>query len=243
MARLCDVAPDGTATLVTRGVLNLTARHGPDRVVPWEPGTVAEVTVELSGIAHAFPPGHRIRLALSSAYWPWVWPQPEAAGFEVDPGPSALMLPVRHLAADVGREPIAFAEPEQAAVPEVRQSTASELRPERLVVHDVAAREWRLEVDPSHEGSRGYPDGLVCTEQALETYRIREDDPLSAATRATWTIRLERPDSGWDVTVQTRSEIGCDAEAFTARSHLTAWEGGSVLFERDWERRIPRTAG
>ncbi|GAB2690058.1 CocE/NonD family hydrolase [Kitasatospora kifunensis] len=242
-ARLCDVAPDGAATLVTHGVLNLTARHGRERVVPWEPGSVEEVVVELSGIAHAFPPGHRIRLALSSAYWPRVWPQPEAAGFEVDPGPSTLMLPVRHLAADVGRAPITFAEPEQATALQVHRTSEPEPRPERLVVLDVAAGEWRLEVDPNYGGSRSYPDGLVCTEQALQTYRIREDDPLSAATRAAWTIRLERPDDGWDVTVQTRSEIGCDAEAFTARSHLTAWEGGSVIFERDWEHRIPRTAG
>ncbi|WP_329584303.1 CocE/NonD family hydrolase [Kitasatospora sp. NBC_01250] len=243
VARLCDVAPDGSARLVTRGVLNLATRQGREQAVLWEPGAVAEVALELSGIAHAFAPGHRIRLALSSAYWPWVWPQPGAAGFEVDPGHSALMLPVRHLAADVGRAPIAFAEPEQAAGPEVRHTTASDPRPERLVVQDVAAGEWRLEVDPSHQGSRAYPDGLICTEQALETYRIREDDPLSAAARAAWTIRLERPEDGWDVTVQTRSEIGCDAEAFTARSHLTAWEGGAVVFERDWEQRIPRTAG
>lgn len=243
VARLCDVAPDGAAALVTLGVLNLTARNGREQVLPWEPGAVAEVVLELSGIAHAFPPGHRIRLALSSAYWPWVWPQPAAAGFEVDPGHSTLMLPVRHLAADVGRAPIAFAEPEQSAAPGVHHTTASDPRPERLVVQDVAAGEWRLEVDPSHQGSRAYPDGLICTEQALETYRIREDDPLGAAARAAWTIRLERPEDGWDVTVQTRSEIGCDAEAFTTRSHLTAWEGGAVLFERDWEQRIPRTAG
>lgn len=242
IARLCDVAPDGSSTLVTRGVLNLTARHGRDQVVEWPPGAVEDVEFELVGIAHAFPPGHRIRLALSSAYWPWVWPQPQTVGFGVDPGHSALMLPVRHLAADVGRAPIGFEEPEQAAPLKVHYAGPDVPRPGRLVVRDVAAGEWRLEVDPNYGGSRTYPDGLVVTEQALETYRIQQDDPLSATASSDWTIRLERLELGWDVTVQTRSELSCDATHFTATSRLTAWEGGSVLFERDWSRRIPRTA-
>ncbi|WP_035850532.1 CocE/NonD family hydrolase [Kitasatospora azatica] len=243
VARLCDVAPDGSSTLVTRGALNLSARRGPETVVDWEPGAVEEVEFELLSIAHAFPPGHRIRLALSSAYWPWVWPQPSTAGFLVDPGNSTLMLPVRHLAADVGRAPITFAEPEQAVPLEIRYATPTEARPERLVVRDLAAGEWRLEVAPRSGGTRSYPDGLVHSEEALETYRITEGDPLSARCRSDWTIRLQRPDQGWDAMVRTSTELDCDAEAFTARSRLTAWEGGSVLYERGWERRIPRTAG
>ncbi len=67
VARLCDVAPDGSSTLVTRGAPNLTARHGRDHVVPCEPGTTEGVTFEPNGIGHAFPSGHRIRLTVSSA--------------------------------------------------------------------------------------------------------------------------------------------------------------------------------
>ncbi|WP_280722968.1 CocE/NonD family hydrolase [Kitasatospora sp. MAA4] len=227
-ARLCDVAPDGSSTLVTRGVLDLAFRG------------VADLEVELSAIAHAFPPGHRIRLALSSAYWPWVWPQPEAAGFGVDPGHSALTLPVRHLAADVGRAAITFEEPEQAAAPAVHRAAPDGTRPECQVVRDVAAGVWHLEVDPAPGGPESHPDGLVRTEQASETYRIQQDDPLSATARAERTIRFQRPDQGWDATVRTSSELSCDAHEFTAVSRLTAWEGGAVLVERAWEHRIPR---
>ena len=37
-------------------------------------------SVLLNGIGHTFPAGHRIRLALSSAYWPWIWPQAGSVG-------------------------------------------------------------------------------------------------------------------------------------------------------------------
>ncbi|AUG76482.1 peptidase S15 [Kitasatospora sp. MMS16-BH015] len=241
-ARLCDVAPDGSSTLVTRGVLNLAARRGRDQAVDWEPGAVEEVEFELVGIAHAFPPGHRLRLALSSAYWPWVWPQPGTSGFELDPGHSELSLPVRHLAADAGSPPITFEAPEHAPTLDVRTTEPLTARPERLVHHDVATGTWRLEVDPNYGGSRTYPDGLVFDERALECYEITSDDPLTAHTRSDWTIRLQRPDLGWDTTVTTRSELTATATHFTTRNHLTAHDTGSVIFERTWERRIPRTA-
>ncbi|MFK4100927.1 CocE/NonD family hydrolase [Streptomyces sp. NPDC019531] len=242
VARLCDVAPDGSSTLVTRGVLNLSARHGRDRAVPWEPGATQEVSFELNGIGHAFPPGHRIRLAVSSAYWPWIWPQPESqAGFTLEPAGSFLELPVR---ARETSSDIAFDEPEQSAPLGANQPvTLDEPRPERLVVRDVAKGEWRLEVDPRYGGTRVYPDGLEFTEDALETYTIDEKDPLSARARSDWSIRLHRPELAWDTTVRTRSEISCDRTDFLTSNEVICTDGGEVVFHRTWEKRIPRTAG
>ncbi|MET9255469.1 CocE/NonD family hydrolase [Streptomyces sp. NPDC003717] len=244
VARLCDVAPDGSSTLVTRGALNLAAREGRDRSVPWPPGATETVTFELNGIGHAFPAGHRVRLAVSSAYWPWIWPQSgSAAGFVLDPAGSALELPVRDGDTSAEDAAIAFEPPEQAeplrvAVP----ATLEEERPERLVVRDVAEGVWRLEVDPRYGGTRVYPDGLEFSEDALETYTIQQDDPLSARARSAWTIRLHRPERGWDVRIETRSETACDATDFLATNEVVCREGEQVVFHRTWERRIPRVA-
>ncbi|MCX5213674.1 CocE/NonD family hydrolase [Kitasatospora sp. NBC_00240] len=246
VARLCDVAPDGSSTLITRGVLALAGRPDggpapadtPDRALD----ATVDATVDLAGTGYAVPPGHRLRLALSSAYWPWVWPQPQDEGFDLDPSRSALTLPVRHLAADAGSAPIRFGPPEQAAPLDVRRTEPLTSRPERLVIRDVAAGEWRLEVDPGYGGPRIHPDGLVHEERTVEAYRILSGDPLSATARTDRTVRLERPDIGWDVTVRTRSQLDCDATHLTARSQVSALEAGSVVFSREWERRIPRRA-
>ncbi|MGH4032525.1 CocE/NonD family hydrolase [Actinomycetota bacterium Odt1-20B] len=241
VARVCDVAPDGASTLVTRGVLNLSARGGRDRADAWPLGATEDVTFELNGIGHTFPPGHRIRLAVSSAYWPWIWPQADSAGFTLDPAGSSLELPVR----DGDLDPsITFEPPEQSEPLGVMfPATLDEQRPERLVVRDVAKGEWRLEVDPRYGGTRVYPDGLEFTEDALETYTIDEADPLSARTRSDWHIRLHRPELAWDVTVETHSEITCDAADFITSNEVVCRDGGEVVFHRTWERRIPRTAG
>ncbi|MFE5509936.1 CocE/NonD family hydrolase [Streptomyces sp. NPDC056529] len=240
IARLCDIAPDGSSTLVTRGALNFSARHGRDRAEPARIGETESFTFELNGIGHAFAPGHRVRLAVSSTYWPWIWPRPDAAGFTLDPAGSSLTLPVRRRTEDA----VTWEEPEQAApLKVVYPASPEERRPERVVVRDVAKGEWRLEVDPKYGGTRVYPDGLEFTEDALETYTIEESGPLTARTRSDWTIRLHRPDRDWVVGVETRSEITCDAEAFHTSNEVVCKEGDEVVFHRTWEKRIPRTAG
>ena len=241
IARLCDVAPDGSSTLVTRGVLNLSARHGRDRCEDWPAGATEDVTFELNGIGHTFPPGHRIRLAVSSSYWPWIWPQAGSAGFTLEADGSSFELPVRRPTEDPA---IGFEEPEQSEpLGVVHPADPATQRPERLVIRDVAKGEWRMEVDPRYGGTRVYPDGLEFTEDALETYTIQENDPLSARTRSDWTIRLHRPELSWDVLIETRSEIAADATDFITSNEVVCKDGGEVVFHRTWEKRIPRTAG
>lgn len=227
VARLCDVAPDGTSTLVTRGAL-LTSPPTPD------------VTVELAATGHTVPPGHRLRLALSSGYWPWLWPDPEPAGFGLDPSHSTLTLPVRHLAADAGAAPVAFASPTLPLPPPLHVTEPLTARPERLTVHDIARHEWRTELSPATDGTRTHPDGLVRDEHTVTAYRILSAAPTSAQARSDRTVRLERPAIGWDITLQTRTELRCTPTHFLARTRLTALEAGDVVFTRDWQQQIPR---
>ena len=77
--RLCDVRPDGTSTLITRGLLNLCHREGHRDPVEIVPGRLERVNVALKAISYVMPPGHRLRVAVSTSYWPWAWPSPDIA--------------------------------------------------------------------------------------------------------------------------------------------------------------------
>ncbi|AUY52325.1 CocE/NonD family hydrolase [Streptomyces sp. CB01881] len=227
VARLCDVAPDGTSVLLTRGAL-VTSPSEPD------------ATVELAAAGTTVPPGHRLRLALSSAYWPWLWPDPDPAGFGLDPSHSTLTLPVRHLAADSGAAPVTFASPTLPFPPPVHTTEPLTARPERLTIHDIARHEWRTELSPAADGTRTHPDGLVRDEHTVTAYRILTATPTSAQARTDRTVRLERPAIGWDITLQTRTELRCTPTHFLAHTRLTALEAGDVVFTRDWQQQIPR---
>lgn len=93
--RLSDVGESGEATRVTYGVLNLTHRDSSSDPQPLEPGRPYRVRVPLNGMAHAFPAGHRIRLSVSTSYWPLIWPTPEAAELRINVSETLLRLPVR----------------------------------------------------------------------------------------------------------------------------------------------------
>src|SRR5207245_386392 len=98
VARLCDVRPDGPSLRVSFGVLNLTHRDSHAEPSALVPGQRYQVQIKLNDAGATFPAGHRVRLALSTAYWPMVWPAPETATVTILSGalelPGRPMLPV-----------------------------------------------------------------------------------------------------------------------------------------------------
>lgn len=110
IVRLRDVAPDGTSALVTVGVLNLLRRKGIDLSQDMEPCVHENVTVCLRAAGYQFPPRHRIRIAVSNHFWPWVWPHENAGELTIDLAHNSVELPL--VAADA--HPVSFEEPENA---------------------------------------------------------------------------------------------------------------------------------
>lgn len=252
IVRLCDVAPDGSSALITRGVLNLTKRHGMDRADEMVPGQWEDVTVRLVSAGYRVAPGHRLRVAVSDQYWPWVWPHADRSGLELDPGASTLHLPLYEdgQEREVRFEPAQHVRPIAIGTPQMPD--APEL-PERMVQVDVASGETMLSVDPGYGGSRVYPDGLEFTESAREVYRIREDDPQSASAESQWTLVLSNQTPGgaaarpWRAEIRTRSLITAEEGDFVVRNWVaaTAQDGDGEQVEvanRSFEARVPRTS-
>lgn len=74
--RLEDVAPDGTVTLVTGGGLAGAQRDSSFDPKALQPAHVYDFRVPLHFTSWLFPKGHRIRVAVSNALWPMIWPTP-----------------------------------------------------------------------------------------------------------------------------------------------------------------------
>ena len=79
VVRLCDVHPTGESLRVSYGVLNLTHREGHEQPALLASGERYRVRIQLNDAGSVFPPGHKVRLAISTAYWPMIWPSPETA--------------------------------------------------------------------------------------------------------------------------------------------------------------------
>jgi len=234
-ARLCDVAPDGASLRVTYGLLNLTHRESHEHPTPLEPGRRYSVRLQLNDAAHAFPAGHRIRLALSTSYWPIAWPSPEPATVMLAIGGSRLSLPVRPpRSEDALLKP--FPGPESAP-PEQRTT----LRPggfERRFDHDVATDVTTYTSIGDSGRQRIDAIGLELEEIARKVYRIKGDDPLSADNVIHWTTRRGRGE--WRVRVETRTRMRATVKHFLIDAEMDAYEGERRVFCRSWHAEIPR---
>ena len=73
--------------------------------------------MRLNDIAYAFPAGHTVRLAISTAYWPMLWPAPEPVELTVFTGASRLELPERPPRPEDDALP-EFGAPERGPAPE-----------------------------------------------------------------------------------------------------------------------------
>ncbi|QUD89372.1 CocE/NonD family hydrolase [Phenylobacterium montanum] len=76
IVRVNDVAPDGTSYIVSYGFLNGTHRHSHVSPEPLPPDEMVTLDIELFCKGYHFPPGHRIRVVVTNAYFPVVWPSP-----------------------------------------------------------------------------------------------------------------------------------------------------------------------
>ncbi len=69
-AKLVDVSPDGTATILTDGILRARYRESFQTPILMDPGTVYEMPINVGATANLFAAGHRIRLEVSSSNFP-----------------------------------------------------------------------------------------------------------------------------------------------------------------------------
>jgi len=238
--RLNEVLPDGATTRVTYGLLNLAHRNGHDTPEPLEPGRRYTVTLRLKDIAHRFAEGSRLRLAVSTAYWPIAWPSPEPVVLTASTGGSMLDLPVRpDRPDDAALRP--FEAPASAPRDDVKQLRAAPSQ--RSVEIDLASNQtvytWRSGGDLGDIALARIPAiDLDIGSSYLKRFRISEDDPLSARAEVVMRTMMRR--EGWQVRVEIRTDLTATATDFFFKADIEAFEGLDQIAHRDWHMRIPR---
>jgi uncharacterized protein len=236
VARLCDLAPNGQSTLITRGALNLCHRNGHERSEALSPGTAVDVTIMLKTVAYALPPAHRLRLAISTAYWPWLWPSPEAVTVTISTaGLSTLSVPIRQPRAE--DDELAPFGPAETAPP-LPVTRLRQRRPRQTVTLDSATGQVTYRMARDFSGAQRLPSGLEYHDHDPVTFTIRQDDPLSAEVRCERRIEILRGD--WRTRIELRSQMTADAHRYLISSTIDAYEGDTRIHTRTFTSAIPR---
>jgi uncharacterized protein len=233
--RLSDRLPDDRTTRVTYGVLNLCHRDSHGAPQPLVPGETYRVQVQLNEVAHSFPAGHRLRLQVSTSYWPVAWPPPFPVRLTIDPTESSLRLPVREPHDDDTR--LRPFDPPVGTVPPV-QTTLAERDYGWTVTRDMISRESVLETVKNEGGYRIEDLGLEVHSATTERYSYIEGSHSSVRGEVESMRRFARDD--WEVETVTRTVLTCTEQTFHIHARLDAYEGLVKVFTKEWDRTVPR---
>jgi putative CocE/NonD family hydrolase len=233
---LSEVLPDGAVTRFSYGLLNLTYRNGHEKLEKLEPGKAYDVAIKLNVCAQKLGVGSRLRVAISSAYWPIVWPSPEKVTLTVFTGESGLELPIRPARAEDAKLP-AFGPVENAP-----RFGSVQMRPDNEHARvTLDHHTGTVTVDELDGGGLTRIPGFDNWEYGAstrKTYAIRPADPLSARADIVWKKEFGRGD--FRINIEAQTHMSVTREHFRLKATLDAYEGDVRVFSKEWDCVIPR---
>ncbi|MBX2881533.1 MAG: CocE/NonD family hydrolase [Granulosicoccus sp.] len=234
--RLCDVWPDGASTLITRGIMNLCQRNGKEQPQALERGQTYTVCIHLNHVGYAVPAGHRLRLAVSTSYWPIAWPSPNTATVSLHCGESKLHLPIylEH------GEKLKLTEFKDSAPGQpMATTTLRESKQSRDITVDPESGNHVWEINADNGAIRFEDSQLEMSSKNLQRYTIHPNDPLSACAEYEWEWEYRRG-AEWVTKTWTRTEITCDQKHFYLKAESIAWEHDQIIFSKTWNKKYVR---
>ena len=240
IVRLNDVAPDGTSYMVSRGFLNGTHRDSHRNPEPLVPDEVYEIEVEMWCVAHTFEPGHRIRLVVTNADFPVLWPSPENMTTTLYTGgdrPSHVELPAL-AASRYGKSELRLMETDNQQLSTSEEHDASNNLKDGVCsvcsdddnvhayqrTHDIAAGQ--------HTAYFEFGDDRIWC-------RVDENNPAVSSVRFEG-MNTAHTNDGRRIDSRASGTLSSDAQAFTLDIECTLLENDELVRMRRWEDRVPR---
>jgi len=235
--RLSDVAPDGTVTMITgagQSGAQLKSASNPESLTP---GKTYQIPIELHLTSWVFPAGHKIRVSISNALWPMIWPTPYAmtTSLYLD-GVDASRLELPLVPLEPPARPRFPAVETAPAMPEMVTSTGDVWPPKDWTVkRDLMTGTTR--VSWSGEDAGHYPWGNTKDFEKI-TYELQDNNPAVSTVHAdgSTTVLLKNRTLTWSVVLNLRS----DAKNFCYHFERHLSENGKEIRAKTWDETIPR---
>jgi hypothetical protein len=236
VARLEDVQPDGTVSLVAGKLLNGSQRRSRLQPEPLVPGQKYDLELDMHFTTWTYKPGHRVRLAVSNSLWPMIWPTPHPMTSKLHLGVEAtrIELPV---IPSIERPVPPFRPPEPVEEPDDARYLASFPWPQGLyqwrrdLWPGVSALEWKGHSDFEARGRRYHT-------WERNYYETHDDRPAESRFSGEAGRRIEV--DGRQVEVRSTIEVRSDDKNFHVTVGRSLKENGKLLREREWKETIPR---
>jgi len=238
VVRVSDIAPDGQVTQVAGAAFNGTHRNSsrePEDIIP---GEKFLLNIELHFTSWIFNEGHRIRVAISNAQWPMLWPSslPVNTSLEIGGESTYINLPIM----PSGKiETPNFKEPR--ANPTLR---GYEVLDAGNITGYAAISSIQNDPDTgekfglaTNSGATKYPWGVERYEEEIE-HRTYDNNPANTTVLGRYKITEELKDRTLDF--EQNVEFSSDEENFYLSFHRWVSVDGQLHKKKVWYKIIPR---
>jgi len=238
VARLEDVQPDGTISLVTGMLLNGSQRNSRLKPEALVPGEVYNLEFEMHFTTWTFKPGHRIRVAVSNALFPMIWPTPYPMTTELYLGAekTCVELPV---IPSVKYQVPAFLPPEP---PEERPESrwiVSESYPWPRGFYEWKRDLWSTKTSVEWKGySNSESDDQRYYDYERNYYETNDVNPAESQFSGEAGRRMEL--NGRKLHIRTTLDVSSDEKNFYVTIVRYVYENDSLVRQREWKETIPR---
>lgn len=222
--KLCDVSPDGSSVLVTKGVLNLVYRNSFAKAEPLAPGQIYEVELPLQAIAYYFRTGHRLRLMIAAADFQNAWPTP-----------LPHTLTIHHGAVQPSQVSIPWTDPSAPQLPEPN-FTPSDFPP--LPPEQIPTPDYSITRDCIKNTVTVNIRTLSGIGVNLSSYTVSIDRPAETVVKSEFDYPLERP--GMAILVHSQCVTRSDAQAFHHLTDVQITVNGMAHWQKSWTRTVAR---
>ena len=239
VVRISDVAPDGQVTQVAGAAFNGTHRISAREPSDIVPGDEFNLNINLHFTSWVFPKDHRIRIAISNAQWPMLWPTPMQMTSTLTIGGkngARIDLPV----VPNGEE----------YTPSLKEPSTSPILSGYEVIDSGGAGGYAaiysIQHDPETGGALGVatsagatqsPWGIERFEEEIE-HRTSDENPAYTSVIGRYKITEELKDRTLDF--EQNVEFKSDEENFYLTFHRWVSINGELYKEKVWQEVIPR---
>jgi hypothetical protein len=235
--RLSDVAPDGPVNLVTGGGMNGAQRESMSEPEDLEPGRAYSLRIPLHFTSWVFPRGHRMRLAVSNALFPIIWPTPYAMTTSLHLGgqrPSHLVLPVVPLENHLPRPH--FLPPTPSDPLPGAYSIRNDLLPGEFIIERNEVRQV-TRMEQNYYSATEFPWGQE-KHHAKWTFDVQDTHPDVSSVRVETDTFVDLRDRAltWRGILDFRS----DKTHFFYRYERELLRNGQLVREKKWEETLDR---
>jgi putative CocE/NonD family hydrolase len=224
VVKLSDVDPSGASSLITTGWLRGTCRNSTARAEPLPHDEAIEFRIPMWATSYSVAKGNRIRVSVSCADFPHLWPTRTNPEIRVHFGghrASSIAIPI----VPAPKQPIEGPPIPRASILPRPASFVPIWKIDRdLVTGQVA-------VTTGEKNAFPLPQGGLASIDHIAVARVTPSRPEGAIVEGDTTIRVQAPVIG-NLEVVTTARVTQDAISLGGRISID----GRIIFEKRWQK-------